>query len=610
MSSLNTDDLCGPGELQLPGVETSFVYAVRVLKEGLYTAQDKKRQIQLMPRLVHYLGPTHLPLLFKALTKYSLSDNTIILLALVKALPDIAMQVSALGEQSYVEMFYPDIFKNLLSNSLSLVVDSAVSSLKEVLKTFQFDTMKIYTSLVAIAHLTEDDLALRVRTLAQGSSIFGIQLCKAFTVPILTALSENRSSVVRCALAESLPHLAMWTPLPKFEFIIERLLVDPEVSQELVKVSPQLLHFVRRTVKELLANFLMNAIDSYSKPLRHKAKLALGPFISEFGPIVPQALIDKWLELASGHPWQAKICAEYTPGVLLNMGLEFWPSCSGTFLALSKNKDKEVRLQVGKVLRDVAHLIGKDQAARDLAPIFVSYLKDASLLPDTIECASNFLSGLSSAIRITVAGHYLSQVYIAEDWRVLHSIAQQLDAIANLLAASESLTLLLPATLQLLEHNVATVREAAAPSIASMLILHEDAELLKRLLETLERFMTSRNWQNRSLAAIMCMRLVESREAFEKFAFVSFAELCKDPVANIRIRAAEVVSKALRLNYTDSYWESLRSALLNDSVPEVRRRVSEVDEPLMRIVRNAPSEVEFEVSLDFATEKPALINCL
>lgn len=508
-----------------------------------------------------------------------------------------------------IQKYYTTIFKTLLSNDISLVVDHAVAALREVIKTLKLDMTQIYTGLVAIAHLSEDEVALRVKTLSQTSGIFGAQLCKAFTVPLLSALSENRSIIVRTALAESLPHLASSTPLPKFEFIIERLLADTEVNLEMIKVSPSLLRFVRRTIKELLANFLIAALDSFSKPLRHKAKLVLGPFISEFGPIVPQKIIDSWLSLATGRPWQARTCAEHFPGVLLNIGLEFWPSCSSTFLSLSKHKDKQVRLSVAKVLKDVAHLIGKDQAGRDLSLIFVNYMKDPGLIGDTICNCANFLSGLPSSLRVVVASQYFAHMYLLTDWRLLHAIAQQLDAVSNLLAPAEAMTLLLPAALHLLSSNVAKVREAAAPSLASMLILYNDIPLQGRVVEAFDRLITSRQWQNRALAAIACSRLIESKEAFERHAFVSFAELCKDPVANIRLRAAEVVYKALQLNYSDSYWESLKVALSADCVPEVRRKVQGTD-PWLKIVKREPSEVDYEVSWEFSTASPALINFL
>jgi hypothetical protein len=440
-----------------------------------------------------------------------------------------------------VQSHYPALLKDLVTYRVTLVVEQAVKALKEVVRVAAIDTTPIYTELIAFAHQSDEDVAQRIRTLAKTVGVFGPQLCKCFTVPILTALSENRSPVIRSALAESLPMFASYTPLGKLEFIVGRLLVDEEASLDLLRISPQLLRFVGRSIKQLLADLLVKALDSFSKPLKHKAKTTLGPFISEYGPVVPQELIDRWLLLAEGGPWLGKACAKSFPGVLLNIGLEFWPLCSKEFLALSKHKSPEVKLEIAKSLKDVAHFIGKEQAGRDLSPIFVKYLKDPALAASTIEHAAIFMSGLSFQMRVAVTGKFIAQVYLLKDWRMAKAVASQFDAITNLLTADEGLTLLLPAALHLIDHEVATVREAAAPCIASLLILFNDDPIYSKVTEAFEGLATSKSWQKRILATSICSRLVENKEAFERAAVVVLAELSKTVRSKaMRIKLATV----------------------------------------------------------------------
>lgn len=100
MSLLDCDDLNGPGELIQGGAESIFNYAVTVLEDDSYTISEKKRLLQLMPRLVHCLGSHNLARLFEVLTSYSKSESTLVLLSVCKALPDIAAQVCSQSSMS------------------------------------------------------------------------------------------------------------------------------------------------------------------------------------------------------------------------------------------------------------------------------------------------------------------------------------------------------------------------------------------------------------------------------------------------------------------------------------------------------------------------------
>jgi len=496
---------------------------------------------------------------------------------------------------------------------------------------------QVLMTLISLSHNNEDEDArgTAVQLLNGLAEALGQDLCRQFVGVELIALCEDPAFRVRKATASNFAEVSK---VVGDEYTLVRLL--PAFSK-LVEDA----HWgVRKAAAESLVSLAMSLkVDNRQEPfvplmdrlladtsrwVRMSAVQQLGYFVAalEVPDRVPQTLLDQYVEIieqTKANPDAADIsfhCAYTFAAVVKTMGQAHWRSLKGSFESLCKDPQPKTRKAMAASVHIVAEALGEELTETEILKQFESLLQDTAnevRLAALRNVATMVRAAPRDALHRRISKALQNTMTKADNWRLRHLVASQLNGICEALAslpastdnetasvsAVQELTwsVVVPFFLQLCSDTVAEVRDEAARAAARVLRqaapeLFEDpgacgtgegnggcplprlsppaARLVRHLVRNFAR---CRSFRNRMAYIRMCDSIIRETppHVFADFLLRPLARLASDPVKNVRHCWASTMvphaRKAGRLGQVSILVAAAQRLLKREGDSEVRR---------------------------------------
>ena len=394
----------------------------------------------------------------------------------------------------------------------------------------------------------ESLISTHLPRLADGFACDRHGIVREAAVPALGAVASLlRADQHRAAIASLLACFLTLTADPLWKVRKECVVVIPALAPLL---DEEVLHgaFTERTVALL---------QDDSRWVRFCFAEDLGRIIvcySRFSRGPPSQLVDFFVGMASkaaltlgiGDQDGAILAAYSFPAVLSTMGAGAWePQLKAVYLGLSRDFQHRVRKTLAHSLHEVARALGEQATEADLLPVFDRYLSDSpEVMQGVVQNIGQLLQFMSPKQRKKYLP-LLKDLYAdKDDWRSRLSIVQQLGALAPIVSPEFVVEVLLGSC----RDRVAEIRSAASsqigPSYATLASSNplKAAELLAGLLP-----MAADKIQLRQTFARAAFSMLLNMPAalYAEQILPGLLRLAQDPVANIRLACASVVSHPL-----------------------------------------------------------------
>lgn len=264
--------------------------------------------------------------------------------------------------------------------------------------------------------------------------------------------------------------------------------------------------------------------------------------------IVPPVLLHFFMEMSHFPEWD-QICAYSFPAVVLTLGKQNWHLMRNQLHSLCSAIRWEVRQIIVAAIYQIALIIGRDYASRDLVPIFVSFFKDLdNVKMEALYNVTKFLQVIDKQRHIEVVAH-LSECLEPENitnWRFRKDLAHEILKLVELFRSDnaeesnlkakpvvdsvttegeavsstsynncsvineECLKYLTGYALRLLMDRVHSVREVAMEAIVSRMRFCNDVQLWDLISILIKAFASSNHWRRRQLFAQLCEKSVRN----------------------------------------------------------------------------------------------------
>jgi len=274
--------------------------------------------------------------------------------------------------------------------------------------------------------------------------------------------------------------------------------------------------------------------------------------------VVPRELLKQFLLMVDPQKAEpggndiAFQCAYAMPALALTLGRQNWRVLRGTYAHLAKNYQWRVRRTLAHSIAIIADIIGPENTARDLLPIYSKLLETESefVKLGLLENMAGLVKALPARCRAEVLGmrHYFS----LKDWKTREVIAGQLQDMIRYYSIHEVAKHLMDYCMELLCDTVIHNRTKTL-KLMSLVIEHllQDgtSEAVVALSARLcARFADATSWTHRQTFVLFCECLwidnVLPPELFCELFLPSFLKLGRDLVPNVRLVLAEVLSRS------------------------------------------------------------------
>jgi len=303
--------------------------------------------------------------------------------------------------------------------------------------------------------------------------------------------------------------------------------------------------------------------------------------------IVPQLLIDHYVSMIDPSRAQtvdndiARHCAFSLPAVALTLGRHNWPLLKETYETLANDMQWKVRRTLASSIHELGVILGEENAAEDLVPIFNGFIKDLDEVRiGILKHLADFLKLLGTTDRT----EYLPKLseFLKMDnqrnWRFRLELTQQVGQLVGLFPGSETRSYLAPIAVSLVQDKVAAIRLAASEVLSNMLVSLSETDsvpshvssLVSELVSGLAR---SSHWARRQTYVTLSSFLLTSTfpsSTFIKDMLPPLLELTWDKVPNVRLSLTRVlVTHQESLSSLESV-EAALSQLQRDTDKDVR----------------------------------------
>lgn len=240
------------------------------------------------------------------------------------------------------------------------------------------------------------------------AELFGTELCEQFVTHEIMSLSEDPSFKVRKATAEHLVAICkVVTPATYSQrmFPLYCRLASDSIWGVRKAAADNIVEIAKLSSLEerlnTLTHILLTLLQDISQWVHKAASQKLGQFIATLIPsVIPPALIDIYSSMAfsEGADEEEVIyqCAYNFPAVLYACGKGLWNKLSKIYRALWDVNIDKVTYSLASSVHEVAKLLGPEQAATAIMPIFLEQLEDNGIsrkLNDTHRLESNPAAG-------------------------------------------------------------------------------------------------------------------------------------------------------------------------------------------------------------------------
>ncbi|GAB6020757.1 Serine/threonine-protein phosphatase 4 regulatory subunit 1 [Chamberlinius hualienensis] len=381
-----------------------------------------------------------------------------------------------------------------------------------------------------------------------------------------------------------------------------------------------------------LVDTLIYKYESMVKP--HNFDYAVDQFKSiapkSLDDIVPLELIFHFLRMTNPtlvkdvDPEVARYCAYSFPAVALTIRRNHWSVLRDLYKQLASDMQWKVRRTLAFSIHELAAILGKDLAVKDLVPIFDSFIRDLDEVRiGILKHLSSFLTLLPVSIRILYLEKFAEflEPENERNWRFRLELTLQLPRLCPLYSSDDVAAHLLPIVTRLLQDRVAEVRNATVKTVASMVevlpssckrksvtkrVVHIEEkrrsyeEFLGNLADSLvNEFAHHKNWCRRQVFASCCLKMRKSypRKLLYKHLLSSLLKLSTDPVANVRLIVAEVI-KELSSEWPSPTVISWDQEVLTNLTNTTNDFVSEDEDEQQKLVNEALARLQSDSDRD------------
>ncbi|XP_076470044.1 serine/threonine-protein phosphatase 4 regulatory subunit 1-like [Babylonia areolata] len=280
--------------------------------------------------------------------------------------------------------------------------------------------------------------------------------------------------------------------------------------------------------------------------------------------VVPHCLLEQFLGMTD--PSQAVtvdtditvFCAYTLPSVASALGPGNWPCIQRLYHSLTQSSLIKVREALARSLHQMALIMGEGITRQDLLPVF------RALLQDTYQVRFGVLQHLSKFLEVLCAADRREQLMSLEGclwvdspraWRFRLELAQQLVSLCDLCDATSLRCCVVPLGSRLCQDAVAEVRGAAVTVVCAVLDKLQrsgDDAAVQIVCEDLElKLFTSPGWKNRQVLCQLLEGVVRAESLCVPWIvgclLPTVMMLVRDPVPNVRLKVAQVVTLCLGL---------------------------------------------------------------
>lgn len=338
------------------------------------------------------------------------------------------------------------------------------------------------------------------------------------------------------------------------------------LSSSLNEAALTLLHGDLIGIKKSRMNLYSSDIEGLIQPLFQPCcsdTLASDLYLSpQDQDIIPCELLQHYLSMINSpqiqalDPEIAHHCAYSFPAVAFTLGKKYWPCLKKTYEALAADMQWKVRRTLASSIHELALILGTELAARDLLPVFTSFLRDVDEVRiGILQHLYQFLRWLQPLKRRDFLPQLSELLNLDNDknWRFRLTLAEQLIPITSLYSPIDVKEYLIPITLILVNDKVCAVRRVAIRAIAVMLKrLHQSSntELQRNLLIELEqKFKCGSKWILRQTYALLCQHIAQEnslpKDQYVQEIVPHLFTLSWDSVPNVRLAIARCLTETL-----------------------------------------------------------------
>jgi len=464
----------------------------------------------------------------------------------------------------------------LVEDDCDEVIEAAEHTCREVASLLSTEKQRnlLLPTLKDFAANEEEEIRVSaVKMFGHLAKVVGVDMTKSDVLPSLVNLASDEEFRVRQAVGSALSETFEVLPakdnlemtLPAFS----RLCKD-NVWAVRASCAKHVVQVARAVPSEVMLDVASEIFEPLANDVSFKVRTAafeyLGPLIFALSSVeVPVMFVDHFTSMAESSTSNSSLqetCAYNLPGVALSLSANRWKEIYPAFLLLSSSLNWRVRRTLGCSLHEVAKIIGRDRAEKDLLPVL------EKLLEDTDEVKIGLIEHLDEIFNVMGSGARLSLVRLlsnfhSEDaekignWRIRFALAKQIVPIAELLPGAATAEFMLPVLLAYLDDTAAVVREKAV-SVASTVLINTTKELswyseqIVDALSSIKLLATSHRWSDRRAYVTISLALakeVEQRIVVDEL-LPLLVMLAEDSVASVRLALSQFLTEVLQLDPT------------------------------------------------------------
>lgn len=250
-------------------------------------------------------------------------------------------------------------------------------------------------------------------------------------------------------------------------------------------------------------------------------------------------------------------CAYSFPAIVLTFGEKFWPILSSHFFALCNDIQNSVRRTMAASISQIALIIGREQATRDLVAPYTEFLMDSDEIKiEVVNTLAEFLKVIDGCEHETLMDQLslcLQPPLNMMNWRFREAVARQIIHLVPMhtkIRKENCLLYLTGLAMRLMIDKYDFVRKAGVHAfVACSREFQKNDSVFKFFTEN---FAHSSNWRRRQTYILAAGQILEMEtievEIFRKHVLKNVLMLVNDVVPNVRIQVAKCLKDVILLH--------------------------------------------------------------
>lgn len=470
----------------------------------------------------------------------------------------------------------------LLEDSKGEVRASAAATLVKISLLVRKEDLGQYVLTIVLCLAHEDNKEEMRMTAAQLLNLLaeclGQDLCKQFIIPEVVSLAEDPVFRVRKSTALNFHNICR---IGGENELFERLM------PAFVRLSKDDMYRVRRACAEsvfaisehvsddirvgVLVEIFLRFAQDPARLVKQSILQQSGMFISTLpARVVNETILGNYISMANEPIGDVAVdaelkhyCAYSFPAVLQTITGARWGEVRELYHSLVQCRLPNVRQSLASSLHEIARILGDVRIVEEeLVPVFEELIQDVEVVQlGVMRHLAKFLGYLSEPCRISYLPEMHNVLHATNpfNWRLRQCLALQLPVLLDLPPPGSIYVTLFPLVMTLLQDPVASVRKDSFGGVAKMLLLlynlaeqdHGSSEDVRwheahfdSVIRAVNGLALGDKFQPRQLWAELSLVLLKvlPKEIFEKYFLDAILLLVMDPVINVRVAIAKLLT--------------------------------------------------------------------